>query len=120
MSSLFLIRMDGKPAVDSVVSKQRLHVRLRRHLPRGWWVCIAVLSVAVAGSSGTILTQFVRQAHKERCAEKLKSLGVAMLKYHEAHGHFPAAAITDKNGTPLLSWRVTILPQLGYQSLYDA
>ena len=43
-----------------------------------------------------------------------------MQKFHEAHGHFPAAAITDKSGTPLLSWRVAILPQLGYQSLYDA
>jgi hypothetical protein len=50
----------------------------------------------------------------------LKRLGLALNQFHEAHGHFPAAAITDKSGTRLLSWRVAILPQLGYQSLYDA
>jgi hypothetical protein len=79
-----------------------------------------VLSVAVAASAGMILTQFVRHAHKDRCAEKLKSLGLALHEFQEAHGHFPAAAIRDKSGTPLLSWRVAILPQLGYQSLYHA
>lgn len=120
MSSLFLIRMDNGPAVDTSVPKRRLRFGLRRLLSRGWWVCIALLSVAVAGSAGTILRQYVRQAHKDRCAEQLKHLGLAMQKYHETHGHFPAAAITDKNGTPLSSWRVAILPQLGYQSLYDA
>jgi hypothetical protein len=61
----------------------------------------------------------IRQQHKDRCAQKLKNLGLALHKFHEANGHFPAAAITDKSGTPLLSWRVAILPQLGYQSLYD-
>ena len=33
-----------------------------------------------------------------------------MRDYHESNGCLPPAAITDKNGRPLLSWRVAILP----------
>jgi hypothetical protein len=53
----------------------------------------------------------------------LKSLGVAMLQYAEAHNNtLPPAAIADpmaKDGKPLLSWRVALLPQLGQDALYQ-
>ena len=103
-----LPRRSGACTPDSVVPAARVVGLYRRALLR-WH----------GRSAGTIVPQYVRQAHKDRCPEKLKRLGVAMNQFHEAHGHFPAAAITDKSGTPLLSWRVAILPQLGYQSLYD-
>src|SRR4051794_34024193 len=106
MSSLFLIRMDGGPAVDTSGSKRRPHVGLRRLLLGRWLLCIGVLVTALAACVGTIVPQFVRQQHKERCAEKLNRLGLALHEYQDAQGHFPAAGITDKNGTPLLSWRV--------------
>ena len=61
----------------------------------------------------------VRESHKNQCRDQLKRLGMALQEYHEQHEHFPAAAITDKSGKPLLSWRVAILPQLGYRSLHD-
>lgn len=32
----------------------------------------------------------------------------------------PSAGSQDKEGRPLLSWRVKILPQLGYRNLYEA
>jgi Protein of unknown function (DUF1559) len=35
-----------------------------------------------------------------------------MHSYHEVHGAFPPAAICDKNGKPLLSWRVLLLPYI--------
>ena len=47
------------------------------------------------------------------CAENLKQIALAMFKFEDAHGAFPAAAITDEQGRPLLSWRVAILPYLG-------
>jgi hypothetical protein len=37
----------------------------------------------------------------------------------DADGHFLAAAISDKNGKPLLSWRVAILPFLDGDNLYN-
>ncbi len=42
-----------------------------------------------------------------------------MLNYHDTIGHFPAQAIYDKNGKPLLSWRVQILPYIEQQPLYN-
>src|SRR5262249_52947907 len=36
-----------------------------------------------------------------------------------ANKRFPAAAIVDKDGKPLLSWRVAILPYLDEKELYE-
>ena len=71
--------------------------------------------VVVAGG----VLEAMRASRRAACLTHLKQLGLAMEKYHEGHGHFPAPAIARRDGTPLLSWRVAILPQLGYQSLYD-
>jgi hypothetical protein len=52
--------------------------------------------------------------------DKLKTIGLAMHNFAASvsPNHFPAAAIT-KNGKPLLSWRVAILPYLDHKGLYD-
>lgn len=43
---------------------------------------------------------------------------LASLNYESAYGHFPAQASYDKNGKPLLSWRVHILPFIEQNELY--
>ena len=48
----------------------------------------------------------------------LKQIGLAMHNFHDSYGGFPAAYSTDKNGKPLLSWRVHILPYVENQALY--
>jgi RNA polymerase sigma factor (sigma-70 family) len=49
----------------------------------------------------------------------LKRIGLAMVNYQSAEGHYPPAAIMSKDGKPLLSWRVAILPYLeGFEALY--
>ena len=49
-----------------------------------------------------------------RSATNLKRIAKAIHAYLEANNrNFPAAAIVGPNGTPLLSWRVAILPYLG-------
>jgi hypothetical protein len=48
----------------------------------------------------------------------LKQIGVAMHNFHDSYSGFPAAYSADKNGKPLLSWRVHILPFIGGQALY--
>ena len=42
-----------------------------------------------------------------------------MHNYHDTHGTLPPAAVRDRNGRPLLSWRVLILPYLEQQALFD-
>jgi hypothetical protein len=48
----------------------------------------------------------------------LWQIGGALLRYYDANKQFPAAAIYSKDGKPLLSWRVAILPHLGLNNLY--
>jgi hypothetical protein len=48
----------------------------------------------------------------------LRMLAGVMHTHADTTGHFPPAAITDKDGKPLLSWRVAVLPLLGEDELY--
>jgi RNA polymerase sigma factor (sigma-70 family) len=58
------------------------------------------------------------EAKRRQTVNNLRELAIAMLKYHNAHGAFPAAAIHSKDGKPLLSWRVAILPFIKQDLLY--
>jgi len=49
----------------------------------------------------------------------LHQIGIAMHDYVLQHGVLPPAAVCNKEGTPLLSWRVLLLPYLEEQSLYS-
>jgi hypothetical protein len=49
---------------------------------------------------------------------KLKQLALAFHNYHSAYGTFPPPAIYDKDGKPLLSWRVLILPFVEENELF--
>jgi Protein of unknown function (DUF1559) len=48
----------------------------------------------------------------------LRNLGYAMHAYHEKNGRLPPVAIFDKDGRPLLSWRVLLLPYLDQEELF--
>lgn len=54
-----------------------------------------------------------------RMAGSLYELGLAMHRYHDELGHFPHAAIKNKEGKAVLSWRVALLPSLGFKDLYE-
>ncbi|MBN2296272.1 MAG: DUF1559 domain-containing protein [Pirellulales bacterium] len=55
---------------------------------------------------------------RRQTADKLKQLGLAMHNYHDSKKSFPAQANYDKEGRPLLSWRVHVLPYIDQLSLY--
>src|SRR5207244_3205303 len=42
-----------------------------------------------------------------------------MHNYESAHGTLPPAAVRSTDGTPLLSWRVAILPFIEQDTLYQ-
>ena len=78
---------------------------------------------SAASCSAGCLTWASRLLPRERwqseCADNLRQIGRALNEYHEAHDQFPAPVSTGRDCKPLLSWRVAILPRLGYQSLYE-
>lgn len=57
-------------------------------------------------------------AARSQSSNNLKQIGLALHNYHDIHGVLPAAAIVDKKGKPLLSWRVAILPYIEQDNLY--
>ncbi len=58
-------------------------------------------------------------ARRSQCVNNIKQIGLAMHNFHSANNSFPAAAIADKDGKPLLSWRVAILPYIEQGELYN-
>jgi hypothetical protein len=52
-------------------------------------------------------------------ANNLKQIAIALHSYSDAmNGNMPPAAVCDKTGKPLLSWRVLILPYIGQETLF--
>ena len=50
---------------------------------------------------------------------QMRQMILAGLNYESANQHFPAQASYDKDGKPLLSWRVHVLPYLEQNDLYE-
>ena len=57
-------------------------------------------------------------AARMQVQNNLKQIGLALHNYHDVNGAFPPQATYDKNGKPLLSWRVFILPYIEQDNLY--
>jgi hypothetical protein len=58
-------------------------------------------------------------AQRTTSMNNMKQIGLGMHNYHDTTKGFPPAYTTDKDGKPLLSWRVHILPFMEQQALYD-
>jgi hypothetical protein len=90
-----------------------------------WFVLAGLLALPLAMSRAEDevepdpLSPFPRTkaADRARSARNLKEIGLAFHAFHDVNNAFPAA-ITDKNGKALLSWRVALLPFLDEQKLY--
>lgn len=57
-------------------------------------------------------------ARRMQGMNNLKQLALAMLSCDAGDGRFPTNAIYSKDGKPLLSWRVYVLPVLGQNELF--
>ena len=95
--------------------------------PRAWaralwrivlWGMVAAFAGLPAVAISLSAIAMIRESQRKECQFNLRRLGLAFHEYHEAHNRFPAPAIASRDGRPLLSWRVALLPHLGYQSLY--
>jgi hypothetical protein len=79
---------------------------------------VVVIFVAVLGA-------IFWAAHGDRDAtldrmsvRNLHSIRIALQTYQQQNGTLPPAYVCDSSGVPIHSWRVLILPQLGYFDLY--
>jgi hypothetical protein len=73
---------------------------------------------ADVGGVGTFIGEMARTMGQV-APRFFMELGIALEDYVADHGRLPPAAILAKDGEPLLSWRVVLLPYLGHKDLYD-
>ena len=99
----------------------------RRGMGTGPTVAIVLVVVLVAaffviGILVALLLPAVQAAREAArrisCNNNLKQISLAMHNYAQAYRCFPPAYIPDKNGKPMHSWRVLILPYMEQQELY--
>jgi hypothetical protein len=78
-----------------------------------------MIVLVIALPAGRVVYERARkQVLQERSQDNLRQLAQAMLRYNDEHGRLPPAVVFDKEGQPLHSWRVLILPYLGKKALY--
>ena len=73
-------------------------------------VAVALMLPAVSSSRSA--------ARRMQSSNQLKQIALAMHNYAQANRKFPPAYTSDKDGKPLLSWRVLILPFVEQDGLY--
>jgi hypothetical protein len=83
-----------------------------------WTAQYLSLGVVSAGVALPAVQKARNAAARAQSQNNLKQIGIAMHNYHDVHGTFPPAAICDKKGKKLLSWRVAILPYIEQENLY--
>jgi prepilin-type processing-associated H-X9-DG protein len=58
-------------------------------------------------------------ARQMQSSNNEKQIMLALHNYHDTYQTFPPAFIADKNGKPMTSWRVLILPYIEQQGLHS-
>ncbi len=61
----------------------------------------------------------VESSRRSKSNNNLRHIAIAMHNYADSNKTLPPPAIVSKDGKPLLSWRVALLPYLENQALYD-
>ncbi|WP_425617418.1 DUF1559 domain-containing protein [Anatilimnocola sp. NA78] len=86
------------------------------------------LELAIEGNEVDLLLQQLKAgpfslvseaSMRTRSVNNLKLIALAMHNFHDTHSRFPAAGSSSKDGKPLLSWRVQILPYVEQLELYN-
>jgi hypothetical protein len=90
-------------------------------------IAVVALIVVLLACTGIPLGLIIPAAYQARSAARrsssmghLKQIGLALHNYHDVHGSFPPAVVTDAAGKPLYSGRVLLLPYLEQQALYNS
>jgi hypothetical protein len=75
---------------------------------------LGIISTTLALAAAPVPKQAlppITEAMWKASADNLRAIGQALHNYHDVRGEFPGN-VTDEKGTPVLSWRVRLLPFL--------
>ena len=96
----------------------------RRYLT---YVMQGVVLLVLIGVTTAVVTYFLwptfnqlrDRRNKTACLNNLQLIASALNEYSSKYGTYPPSIVYDDTGKPMHSWRVLILPELGYPALYD-
>jgi hypothetical protein len=89
---------------------------LRRSSPAG---AVMIVVLVVLGASLIPAARYlVGGFHRWQSSYNLFCLHLALHSYHNVHGSFPPAVVTDDDGHPMHSWRVLVLPYMEQEELF--
>ncbi|MBO7707157.1 MAG: DUF1559 domain-containing protein [Thermoguttaceae bacterium] len=74
---------------------------------------LAELFGRLADQMNLFAERSAKENRRAQTAGNLKVLGDVINAYYAKNNHYPPLAITSPDGTPLLSWRVALLPAMG-------
>ena len=80
--------------------------------------CLILVGIVLPLLSGVNAAR--EAARRAQCVNNLKQIGLAPANYQSAHECFPAAFMPDKDGKPMHSWRVAILPFMEHSLVFNA
>ena len=104
-----VLKAVGTAARDAKFSTLGNEARVRASIPTDLPFASAYLAAKRKAQEAAAASQ---------SANHLKQIGIAMHNYADTMGNLPPAAVCDKTGKPLLSWRVLILPYVEEGELF--
>ncbi len=95
-------------------------VPLPPRIPRPWlrrWISLALLSLVCL-----IAFRYVREqrqlARNAQCRGRLGQIALALQNHEQETGSLPPLTVSDDRGSPLMSWRVRLLPYFAEREVY--
>lgn len=87
-------------------------------------ISLSTAAPAIVGVQVALLLPAIQAAReaarRAQCMNHLKQIMLAIHIYHDTHNGLPPFYTVDKNGKPLHSWRVLLLPYMEQLTLYQA
>jgi sulfur carrier protein ThiS len=122
-ATLSLLALGGINRIDEMLKKEMVKrndktLSFTQELPSELKTLVGPLTLAGLGLALPEVEKVQIAAGRIRGSNNLKQIGLALHNYHDSFGKLPPAAIVDKKGKPLLSWRVMILPFIEQEKLY--
>lgn len=118
-------RLSGGQPTPAVRTAQGLNTSRQGRTLR--WVASILVSLFLLVTVLVIVGRYGRQGlqvvqtnrMRGQCMQNLEKLAAALKAYEQDYGTLPPPALVAADGTPLLSWRVLLLPYLNRRDLYD-
>src|SRR5262245_387535 len=84
----------------------------------GRWLCLLGAGTFICWQGLRAGDEGAEKKARQEALGRIRTVANAFWKHYEDYKLFPAAALADKKGQPLLSWRVLLLPYIGEEKLF--